>query len=106
MTAVLVLSLISCDDNDNNTQQPNVDSNLWSTTYSHANLGAYPDIYSKYWVYAYDITDNPNVGLRPTWQEVHNRRVLAALQMIVVGSVHRVDPRNLLTKLLGSLIYI
>lgn len=26
--SVLALTLISCEDNDNNTQQPNVDSNL------------------------------------------------------------------------------
>lgn len=64
--SVLALTLISCDDNDNTPTQPSADSNLWGTTYSHANLGAYPDIYSKYWVYAYNITDNPNVGLRLT----------------------------------------
>lgn len=64
--SVLALTLISCNDNDNTPTQPSADSNLWGTTYSHANLGAYPDIYSKYWVYAYNITDNPNVGLRLT----------------------------------------
>lgn len=62
--SVLVLNLISCSDNDSNSTLPSEDSNIWGTTYSHANLGAYPDIYSKYWVYAYDITKNPNVGLR------------------------------------------
>lgn len=66
MMSVLVLNLISCDDNDNNPALPDSDNNIWGVTYSHANLGAYPDIYSKYWVYAYDITKNPNVGLRIT----------------------------------------
>lgn len=61
---VLTLNLISCNDNDTNSTLPSEDSNIWGTTYSHTNLGAYPDIYSKYWVYAYDITKNPNVGLR------------------------------------------
>lgn len=61
---VLILILISCKDNDSNSTPPSEGRNIWGTTYSHANLGAYPDIYSKYWVYAYDITKNPNIGLR------------------------------------------
>ncbi|MBQ8493390.1 MAG: hypothetical protein IJ464_03830 [Alistipes sp.] len=66
MLWILAFNLVSCDDNNNNPVQPNGDSNLWGTTYYHANLGAYPDIYSKYWVYAYNITENPNIGLRLT----------------------------------------
>ena len=62
--SVLALSLISCDGKENNPTPPSVDKNIWGTTYSHANLGAYPDIYSKYWVYAFDVTKNPGIGLR------------------------------------------
>lgn len=62
--STFALNLISCN-NDNNTPTPPSGNNeIWGTTYSHVNLGAYPDIYSKYWVYAYDITKNPNIGLR------------------------------------------
>lgn len=66
MFSALALTLASCNNNDNTPTQPSIDGNLWGTTYYHANLGAYPDIYSKYWVYAYDITGNPNIGLRLT----------------------------------------
>lgn len=66
MLSIIAFNLASCDDNNNAPVQPNGDSNLWGTTYYHANLGAYPDIYSKYWVYAYNITENPNIGLRLT----------------------------------------
>ena len=64
--SVLALNVISCDDNDNNPTPSDGDNDIWGTTYSHSNLGAYPDIYSKYWVYAYDISKNPNIGLRIT----------------------------------------
>jgi len=66
MLSALALTLASCNNNDNTPTEPSTDGNLWGTTYYHANLGAYPDIYSKYWVYAYDITENPNIGLRLT----------------------------------------
>ena len=63
LLSLLALCVISCEDNDDH--QPPSDSNeIWGTTYSHANLGAYPDIYSKYWVYAYETYENPNIGLR------------------------------------------
>ena len=63
LLSLLALCVISCEDNDDH--QPPSDSNeIWGTTYSHANLGAYPDIYSKYWVYAYETHENPNIGLR------------------------------------------
>lgn len=64
--SALAITLFSCDSKNDNPTPPSDSSNLWGTTYYHANLGAYPDIYSKYWVYAYDITKNPNVGLRIT----------------------------------------
>ena len=61
--STFVLNLISCN-NDDTPTPPSGNNEIWGTTYSHLNLGAYPDIYSKYWVYAYDITKNPNIGLR------------------------------------------
>lgn len=63
MLSVLVFAAISCDDKDTNPVPPINPNEIWGTTYSHSNLGAYPDIYSKYWVYAYDISENPNIGL-------------------------------------------
>lgn len=61
--STFALNLISCN-NDDTPTPPSGNNEIWGTTYSHLNLGAYPDIYSKYWVYAYDITKNPNIGLR------------------------------------------
>ena len=64
LISTFALNVISCDDDENNPTPPSGNNEIWGTTYSHVNLGAYPDIYSKYWVYAYDITKNPNIGLR------------------------------------------
>ena len=60
------LCLFSCNDADEAENAPAETKKLWGTTYSHTNLGAYPDLFSKYWVYAYDIKSNPNAGLRIT----------------------------------------
>ena len=60
------LCLFSCNDADEAEYPPAETKNLWGTTYSHTNLGAYPDLFSKYWVYAYNVKSNPNAGLRIT----------------------------------------
>ena len=60
------LCLFSCNDADEAENAPAETKKLWGSTYSHTNLGAYPDLFSKYWVYAYDIKSNPNAGLRIT----------------------------------------
>ena len=44
------LCLFSCNDADEAENAPAETKKLWGTTYSHTNLGAYPDLFSKYWV--------------------------------------------------------
>ena len=57
---MIVCCMFSCNNNDD----MDVKNNVWGTTYYHKNLGAYPDLYSKYWVYAYNVSQNEHVGLR------------------------------------------
>lgn len=58
----IVLGLLSCSDDSGDV--PTLPDNVWGITYSYKNLGAYPDLFSNYWVYAYQTNNNPNVGLR------------------------------------------
>lgn len=58
----MTLGFLSCSDDSGET--PPAVKNVWGITYSHKNLGAYPDLFSKYWVYAYETSKNPDVGLR------------------------------------------
>lgn len=60
----MIFGLLSCSDNSGEVTPPV--ENVWGITYSYKNLGAYPDLYSNYWVYAYETKNNPNVGLRIT----------------------------------------
>lgn len=58
----MTFGLLSCSEDSGEVPPPVKD--VWGITYSHKNLGAYPDLFSNYWVYAYETTKNPNVGLR------------------------------------------
>ena len=69
MLALAMFFMLSCSSED----MLEENKNPWGITYSHANLGAYPDLYSKYWVYAFDITQNENVGLRITGEYPQTR---------------------------------
>lgn len=64
ITATLVFGLLSCYPSADNTPPSPNSEKLWGITYSHTNLGAYPDLFSKYWVYAFDAVKNQNSGLK------------------------------------------
>ena len=64
MMAAMVFAMLSC---GNSKLDPNTNDDLtekWGITYSHVNLGAYPDLFSKYWVYAFDAINNSDTGLK------------------------------------------
>lgn len=60
---------------------------VWGVTYSYKNLGAYPDLFSKYWVYAYDTSKNPNVGLRISGQYPYTRFFSFSIYNDLTGEV-------------------
>lgn len=64
MMAAMVFAMLSCDTLKNDTGSNEDLTEVWGITYSHVNLGAYPDLFSKYWVYAFDASNNPDTGLK------------------------------------------
>lgn len=66
-TVFLYTAFIACSDeggkDENGTVNP---KEQWSATLKGDGevLGAYPDLFSNYWEYTYDMTDYPDVALR------------------------------------------
>lgn len=61
---VILFVTTSCETSDE--PQDKTPKEVWGETYSHTNLGAYPDLYSNYWIYVLETNKNPNIGLRIT----------------------------------------
>ena len=75
-TVFLYTAFIACSDeggkDENGTVNP---KEQWSATLKGDGevLGAYPDLFSNYWEYTYDMTDYPDVALRIKGQYPHAR---------------------------------
>ena len=69
LTAIIAPILLwSCSDSDNSDNNHVIcpgASDQWSATLKGNGevLGAYPDLYSNYWEYTYNVAENPNVAL-------------------------------------------
>ncbi len=63
--AILCITFVSCDRNPSSQGEVNP-KEQWSATMRGDGevLGAYPDLYSNYWEYTYNVGDYPNVALR------------------------------------------
>lgn len=74
-TALLFMSFIGCSDNDQPDETIIDPKEQWSATLRGDGeiLGAYPDLFSNYWEYTYNMNEYPDVALRIEGQFPHAR---------------------------------
>lgn len=74
-TTLLFMSFIGCSDNDQPDETIIDPKEQWSATLRGDGeiLGAYPDLFSNYWEYTYNMNEYPDVALRIEGQFPHAR---------------------------------
>ncbi len=88
LTALLSISFIGCSDNDDR-PEPIIDpTEQWSATMRGDGevLGAYPDLFSNYWEYTYNMDKYPDVALRIEGEFPHARYFSFSLYNDETGS--------------------